>query len=807
MQRRRSMWVLLSVGAVLNGCNCNVTPYVGDAGEGGGGGASTGGGSATGGGGGDVGGGSGGGNDDGGTGGGGAIGGGAGGGSAGGGVGGGSTGGGAGGGSAGGGSAGGGAGGGLVGGGAGGGLVGGGAGGGVVGGGAGGGVAMIVDTYVCGGCPGAADSNLGTQNSPVLTIAQGLRNAQTAAKTRVFVATTFTGVATPYTEDITMLAGVTLEGRWAVTSSGLGNTWVRTAARSTLLNTQAAGLKFVGGARTTILDGFVVVQAPLNAARVAGITITSGGPLLRDFSVVPPTASSSLPVESVGIDVVGASLSSVTPRFEGISALHSSATAGAATQGSVALSSSNARIEAVFTDFTGGLGQAVSRGAHLIDSTNSLFQDSSFTAGASVTCFGFLSQGVAGATLLERVSATGCPRASGVSMVTSRFGWGAVFDACVASPSGAPTIRNSNISGGVVGGTGSVAVGGAALDNCNVRFEGGTFIGASGVPSTGPGPETGTAVACSFRGIRTSSGADSRCGVIGATLMGGFAPAARTVGLACEGTCGNQGAACRGSCEAATTSDITAGMGANMTHLLVLNSSPVISRNRLGFGGNGTNCPAGASVVGLELLGSASNITNNIILGGPCAQAVGVGHTLVRRADFSTPSPSLQNNTIVATSGNPPLNTVSVGVRLGGSPGGATALQGGVWRSNIIQGGPVTGAAAALFAFQELGTTADPTELRNNLFFVLTPALNAPLYRDEAASTLTSAAAINGLTDTTRAGNIEGDPLFVSPASADYHITSTSPARGTGTAMGAPTIDIDGDVRPNPPDIGADEVP
>jgi hypothetical protein len=617
------------------------------------------------------------------------------------------------------------------------------------------------------------------------------------------------GTAANYLEDVTMLAGVTLEGRWAVTPTGPTNTWARTAARSTLINTHATGLKFTAGTRTTILDGFVVAQAPLSGARVAAITITASSPLLRDFSVVAAMSASTAPVESVGIDVVGGGIATVNPRFEGTSGRHSTATAGAATQGSSALVALNAQIEAQFVDFTGGQGQVVSRGVHFIDSPNATLQDDVLAGGASVSCFGFLSQGSAGTTLLERVTATGCPQASSTVAVSSRFGWGVVFDACTASPSGGAIVRNSSASGGVVGGAGSTAVGGAALDGCAIRFDTSTFTGASGAPATGPGPETGAALSCSYRGMRVATGADSRCGVISSTLTGGFASGARSLGLVCEGTCAGAGAGCRGSCEGVTQNDITAATGANMTHVLLLNSSPTLARNRIGFGGNGTFCPAGASVVGLDLTGSAAGVTNNIILGGPCAQAIGVSHTLTQRSDLSVPSASFQNNTIVATSGFPVLNTLSVGVRLSGPPGSSTALQGGVWRNNIIQAGGVTGASTTLFGFEETGANGDPMELRNNLFFVITPALNPPLYRDEATTTLTNPGAINALTDTTRAGNLEGDPLFV--GAANYHITSTSPARGAGSTLTAPAIDIDGDARPNPtpgnPDIGADEVP
>jgi len=54
-------------------------------------------------------------------------------------------------------------------------------------------------------------------------------------------------------------------------------------------------------------------------------------------------------------------------------------------------------------------------------------------------------------------------------------------------------------------------------------------------------------------------------------------------------------------------------------------------------------------------------------------------------------------------------------------------------------------------------------------------------------------------------GNINADPLFV--GGGDYHLTAGSPCIDTGTNMGAPTNDIDGDPRPQGAghDIGSDE--
>jgi len=61
------------------------------------------------------------------------------------------------------------------------------------------------------------------------------------------------------------------------------------------------------------------------------------------------------------------------------------------------------------------------------------------------------------------------------------------------------------------------------------------------------------------------------------------------------------------------------------------------------------------------------------------------------------------------------------------------------------------------------------------------------------------------------ANNLTGDPRFVDPATGNFHITATSPARGVGDPLTPLLRDADGDLRPNPaatpPDVGADEIP
>ncbi|MEW5855674.1 MAG: choice-of-anchor Q domain-containing protein, partial [Myxococcota bacterium] len=698
----------------------------------------------------------------------------------------------------------------------GGGATGGGTGGGATGGGTGGG-GTLLDTYVCAGCPGAADTNPGTQANPVATIGQGIRNAQTAGRPTVFVATTYMGTAMTYTEDITMVEGISVQGRWAVMPVGPTLGWTRNAARGSLVNTQATGLKFPAGiTRATVFEGLTVRQANVSGMKVAGITITNSSPLVRDFAVLPLMTVITQPMLNLGIEVVGSASATANPRFEGTAANRSTVTAGPGLTTSTGLSATNAMVDATFVDFAAGQASSTTHGAQLRDSPGSTFTNAGFTGGTSPTCYGFLSQGAASGIVVSQSQATGCPRGSGSAGPVSTQAWGLVFDACgVASPGGTPpTVRQTNAQGGVVGGTGSAATGGAALDGCPVRFAmTSSFVGATGLPTTGTGAETTIGLLCSYRGISTPSGADSACNVLDSQVSGGFVSTARSIALACEGTCATGGAACRGSCNEVGTSTMTAGTGSNMTHLLLSNSSPNVFRNRIGYGGNGTFCPAGASATGISVVGSAASVTNNFVLGGPCFASVGVDHTLLRRADNSVPSPTFHSNTIVAStpSTSPAINGTSVAVQVNAPPGGLGGLQAGVWRNNIFHAGPVAGMSATLFAFRETSTGADPTELSNNLFHVDGVLMSPPLYRNEGTSTLTTPGAINGLTDCTSASNVAGSPLFLNLALGDLHLTAASPARGAGTTNGAPTQDIDGQNRPNPsgssPDIGADEVP
>lgn len=800
--------------AFASGCSCDVVPAEDDAGVGGGTAGSAGGGSAVGGG--NV----------------------VAGGSA---VGGGSVGGGqvAGGSATGGGTVGGGAAGGLVMGGgnvAGGSVMGGGnvaggsVGGGVVAGGAAGGAmtaggtaggstaggAAQTDVYVCTNCPGANATNPGTSNRPVDTIARGIQLAQMNNLPRVLVAARFGANTGTYSEDLTMVEGRSLDGRWSVTGSAGNLTWSRSGPRTQLRNTAANGLKFPAGLTSaTVFDGFAVEKngPGLGAGRVAGITITSSSPVLRDFSVDVPQVAIGTANDAIGVDVTGSSMALAGPSLQGGAGVPSVVNAGQGQASSIGLAVTFGRVAVTNVDFTAANANTTSAGVFLTSAAGSNFTRGTYAAGAAASCFGFASTGDGSGVRVESVTATGCPRTPNV-LNPSRVGIGVLFDNCPPLAPGAttPIVRNVSASGGVVGGNNSTAIGGASLDGCAVRFEGApaggaTFIGVTGAPSIGQGAENGFGIACSFAGLRNMNGFDARCSVSGVTATGGAVGSTNSVGLVCDGTCGNQPASCRGSCEEVVNNSFMAGPATAMNHVFIRNSSPALRQNLLGVVGNGVTCGNNGAVAGLNIEGSASTVMNNLIVGGPCLTSVGVVHTLRLRSDSSTPSPTFHSNTIISTptTGGGSSTLTSLGVQLTAPMGSAAQLQGGVWRNNIIFAGSSQGGGAVSIAFREATPGTDPVTLSNNLFF--TQGTNS-LYLDEGSSTLTTQTAINMLTGANQ--NLAGNPQFANAGNGNFSLQNSSPARGAGGTAGAPAVDVTGGPRPLPagsnPDMGCYEV-
>ncbi len=144
-------------------------------------------------------------------------------------------------------------------------------------------------------------------------------------------------------------------------------------------------------------------------------------------------------------------------------------------------------------------------------------------------------------------------------------------------------------------------------------------------------------------------------------------------------------------------------------------------------------------------------------------------------------APDVHSNYIAAVDAGcfGPRATTSLGVYNGGT--------GGKYRNNILVGGDCGQA------FKEAGAT-DPALFEHN-------ALNPMTYVDEGTTTLTSASAVDALTDMTASGTLAG----ACAATADRHLVASSMCIDAGTTDGAPEFDMDGQVRDSKPDIGPDE--
>lgn len=225
--------------------------------------------------------------------------------------------------------------------------------------------------------------------------------------------------------------------------------------------------------------------------------------------------------------------------------------------------------------------------------------------------------------------------------------------------------------------------------------------------------------------------------------------------------------------------------------VLLEGTGALVDRNRIEGG-----C-ARTFAAGLESSDAWSRIENNEIVGGYCGDTISTGAVyfgLKSLWSVDSAGPDVHSNTIVGHGAF--SSCVATGLFLettGGSVG-----PNGTYRNNIIVGG----VCPNTFGVDEATDDADPIAFRHN-DIDMTRA--STLYRDGAGGALTSAAAIDALTDAFVGGNIDGAPGFVSYP-VDLRIVAGSVCENAGTDEGAPTMDLEGDARDAvSPDIGADE--
>ena len=197
-------------------------------------------------------------------------------------------------------------------------------------------------------------------------------------------------------------------------------------------------------------------------------------------------------------------------------------------------------------------------------------------------------------------------------------------------------------------------------------------------------------------------------------------------------------------------------------------------------GGAGNRPNLGGTAFGGGIYALSSVIVNNVIrnntaVGGNAFFDQNGGSARGGGVSSSGAGASVTNNTFN-------VNTVTGGA--GAGPGIAGVGSGGAFDTDFSTSGAnniFSNNTAAGSTTQ--GAVSGPVTFTNSLFFNNTPGGD---------------------------GNTGLSPIFANPqfvSATDLHIPSTSPAKGAGTATGAPAVDLDGVTRPNPPGIGAYEPP
>jgi len=303
----------------------------------------------------------------------------------------------------------------------------------------------------------------------------------------------------------------------------------------------------------------------------------------------------------------------------------------------------------------------------------------------------------------------------------------------------------------------------------NVRITGGGEGGTVGA----------TGVHCGL-----AAGVTSRCVVLGNQLIEGssFGYPPTSIGVMCED----------GACNRVANNTITGRAGVDSWGVWLENTGAFVDSNIIS-GGCGTN-----SAVGLFSRDAWARVQNNAIAGGTCAGSSVAGREFIGlRVVAATGRNELvvHSNTIDGAGMAAGCRSAAVAMDVAAmAPAGGE----GIFRNNILR----AGVCSIAYGLWEQDAAADPRIVENNDFDPF--MMPAALYRDEDTTDVTTVAAVNALTDTTAAGNISVDPMFVGYP-LNVHLGPTSMCIDAGSTVGSPRTDYEGETRDASPDIGADE--
>jgi len=321
-----------------------------------------------------------------------------------------------------------------------------------------------------------------------------------------------------------------------------------------------------------------------------------------------------------------------------------------------------------------------------------------------------------------------------------------------------------------------------AMGNCHVRVDSNRLIIG--------GEESGNNDAIAVNCAQNARGVPSRCTILGnESILGsqaGFPPT--STGVKCDA----------GACLRIENNRRISGNQGTATFGVVLSGAATVVNNN----GIDAGCTRTRGI-GLLSVDAPARVQNNIISGSqPCTGgAAMISEAVVVQASPGSNELDLHSNTLHGQGTPNGATCLSRGLVLERNPAGAPPTgPRGVYRNNIIHAGGCTMSVGV----NETDSSTDPRVFENNDIW---PA--GTLYRDENATVLTTATAVNTLVDPTAMSNLSADPLWRAPAAMppDYGLMATSMCRNTGTATAAPSTDYGAQTRPAEAmfDIGAEE--
>ncbi len=631
---------------------------------------------------------------------------------------------------------------------------------------------------------GSDTTGTGSATAPFRTIAHAIASAGTGGLPNIVCAAS--GATCPstfdYSEVVVMRNGVHVYGGYQAT----GASWPRVATCVTrIIDQDARGVYFDAAvSASTVIDGFTINGH--NEIVNAAVTVQGSRGAVITNNVVNGGSGTT----SYGIDIMDSG-GAATPRISSDTIVGGTGTAMAvgvhSLRSAPVVTNNCATFDAMGRCTSGACGNAIVRGIRARPPASTLGGGESYgvrlesSPGTLLDTSAVCAQGLTSDAAAVRVSgdATGTVvRANnlfGGGSNTNAVGFWA--DACAGA---APWVVNNSLIMGNSPVHLARADGVRAVGDCHPVVDSNVRI-VGGVESA---QNDANGVYCARDAL---TGLSSRCTVLNNALIqgsgGGYPP--RAVGVRCDD----------GACARIENNASITGNSGVLSYGIVLGATGTFV--------NANHIESGCGLTegnGILTQNAFARIQNNVIGGNLCAASGAAppvsGFAVQVLLSSGLNEVDLHSNDLLARG---VVGTCTSRALAFDVMPGATLPTGplGIVRNNIFH----PGLCNTRYDLIEMNAAADPRIVANNDFYF--QAAGDVLYRDEAATNLTTLATIGALTDITVAANLSIDPLW----SATNHLMVGSPCIDTGTVTGGPGLDIDGQTRPFAAgfDVGADE--